>query len=287
MNSRSASVPVFRSLVKKGVPLPAAVTFMLSAPVINPVVMLSTFYAYGGNVRMMLARMGFGVVCSLIIGLLFSRNKQAILTDPTSAAITCACGLHHDHAGETIGTQCADPACQGNHHHHHHSPEQPNEHSVEHKDIDSDHHMTTPQQHTHVRLPQKWLPKLHHGFVALITHFTEEFFEVAKFLLIGIAVSTVIQLVIHTMGQVLTDPQYFPQGCFSPSRQLMTCCVADLFTIGFKCQYEYTDTLTDGEWISVTGKLTMVDMEEYQELQLIVDTVEPCDPPLEPYVYAY
>lgn len=92
---------------------------------------------------------------------------------------------------------------------------------------------------------------------------------------------------IHTMGQVLTDPQYFPQGCFSPSRQLMTCCVADLFTIGFKCQYEYTDTLTDGEWISVTGKLAMVDMEEYQELRLIVDTAEPCDPPLEPYIYAY
>lgn len=68
-------------------------------------------------------------------------------------------------------------------------------------DINCNHHMTTPQQHTHVRLPQKWLPKLHHGFVALITHFTEEFFEVAKYLLIGIAVSTLIQLV---MGNQMT-----------------------------------------------------------------------------------
>ena len=92
---------------------------------------------------------------------------------------------------------------------------------------------------------------------------------------------------IHTMGQVLTDPAFFPEGCFSPARKLMTCCVADLFTIGFKCQYDDVQSLKEGEWVTVTGKLAMVNLEESQELRLVVDTVTAANPPAEPYVYAY
>jgi len=39
-------VPVGARLVKKGVPIPAAVTFMLAAPIINPIVIASTLYAF-------------------------------------------------------------------------------------------------------------------------------------------------------------------------------------------------------------------------------------------------
>ncbi len=92
---------------------------------------------------------------------------------------------------------------------------------------------------------------------------------------------------VHTMGQVLKDPAYFPADCFSPTRQLMTCCVADLFTIGFKCQYGDTSALSEGTWVAVTGRLQMVDLEEYQELRLVVDTVQPCAAPAEPYVYSF
>ncbi|MFA6856909.1 MAG: permease [Treponema sp.] len=66
-----ASVPVFRSLVKKGIPLPAAVAFLTAAPIINPVVMLSTWYAYGGNGRIVLARSLFGIICSVLIASTF------------------------------------------------------------------------------------------------------------------------------------------------------------------------------------------------------------------------
>ena len=92
---------------------------------------------------------------------------------------------------------------------------------------------------------------------------------------------------LHTMGQVLTDSKYFALGCFSPTRQLMTCCVADLYTIGFKCQYDDARSLTDGDWVTVSGTLQMVDVEASQELRLVVDSVIPCNPPTEPYVYAY
>lgn len=66
-----AAIPVFKSLVRKGVPLPAAVTFMLVSPVINPVVILSTWYAFNGNYKMILARCGLGIVCAVICGLTY------------------------------------------------------------------------------------------------------------------------------------------------------------------------------------------------------------------------
>lgn len=66
-----ASIPVFKSLVKKGVPMSAAITFMLVSPVINPVVILSTWYAFNGNLTVIGARCGLGVLCAVICGLTY------------------------------------------------------------------------------------------------------------------------------------------------------------------------------------------------------------------------
>lgn len=66
-----ASIPVFRSLVKKGVPMSAAVTFMLVSPVINPVVILSTWYAFNGNAKMVGVRCGLGILCAVLTGITY------------------------------------------------------------------------------------------------------------------------------------------------------------------------------------------------------------------------
>ena len=66
-----ASIPVFKGLVKKGVPMPAAVTFMLVSPVINPVVILSTWYAFNGNYKIIAARCGLGILCAALCGLTY------------------------------------------------------------------------------------------------------------------------------------------------------------------------------------------------------------------------
>jgi len=50
------SVPLARGLLGKGVPPLTAITYMLAAPVINPVVLLSTYVAFSGNYKMVLAR---------------------------------------------------------------------------------------------------------------------------------------------------------------------------------------------------------------------------------------
>ena len=44
-------VPVTRRLYRKGLPIPTGIAFLLSAPVINPVVIASTYAAYGWSVR--------------------------------------------------------------------------------------------------------------------------------------------------------------------------------------------------------------------------------------------
>lgn len=91
-----ASIPIFRSLVKKGVPLPAAVTFMTATPVINPVVILSTYYAFNGQMSIVLGRVGMGIIAAVITGLIFafSPPKANVLSGGTLDRLMCSCGCY-------------------------------------------------------------------------------------------------------------------------------------------------------------------------------------------------
>lgn len=98
-----ASVPIFRSLLKKGVPLPAAVTFLTATPVINPVVMLSTYYAFNGSLRVVSARILLGIVSALLIGTTFAVFKPKVqLLSPELDGMICACGCY-DGAAASVG----------------------------------------------------------------------------------------------------------------------------------------------------------------------------------------
>lgn len=93
-----ASIPVFRSLVKKGIPLPVAVTFMMAAPVTNPVVLVSTFYAFGGNMAVVAGRAGIGALAAVLIGLLVAacQRKSPLLSGREQSGLICACGCYED-----------------------------------------------------------------------------------------------------------------------------------------------------------------------------------------------
>jgi len=65
-------VPITRRLVAKGVPLHAAVPFMLTGPIINPVVLFATYIAFGSNLKMLLYRSIFAVIVAVVIGLILS-----------------------------------------------------------------------------------------------------------------------------------------------------------------------------------------------------------------------
>ncbi len=65
------SVPVARRLIVKGLAPSAAVTFMLAAPVLNPIVIASTVVAYRGRDilwPMVLGRAGLGFLAAMAVG---------------------------------------------------------------------------------------------------------------------------------------------------------------------------------------------------------------------------
>ncbi|GAB1787004.1 permease [Priestia aryabhattai] len=65
-------VPITRRLMAKGVPLYAAIPFMLTGPIINPVVLFATFVAFGNDWKIMIERGVVSFLVSLIVGLILA-----------------------------------------------------------------------------------------------------------------------------------------------------------------------------------------------------------------------
>lgn len=65
-----AAVPLMRSLIKKGVAMPIAVTFMLASPIVNPISIVSTLYAFPQQPSVAFYRLCFGLLIAFAIGLL-------------------------------------------------------------------------------------------------------------------------------------------------------------------------------------------------------------------------
>lgn len=65
-------VPIVRRLLLKGVPLYAAIPFMLTGPIINPIVLFSTYIAFGNQWEMVIYRAVIALIVAFFIGLFFS-----------------------------------------------------------------------------------------------------------------------------------------------------------------------------------------------------------------------
>ncbi len=66
-----SSVPVAGRLVSRGVPVGAGLTFLLSAPAINPIVLVSTSVAFPGQPEMVLARFVASLLTAVLVGFLW------------------------------------------------------------------------------------------------------------------------------------------------------------------------------------------------------------------------
>lgn len=66
-----ASVPVSRSLMSAGVPSAPALTFLLAAPAVNPVVLVATAVAFPGQPMMAIARFIASVLAAWMVGWLW------------------------------------------------------------------------------------------------------------------------------------------------------------------------------------------------------------------------
>lgn len=79
-----AIVPVIRRLVQKGLPLGCAMTYMLAAPIVNPIVALSTYSAFQGRDPGMMtsARLILGYAIAVVAGIVLSKFGAARLLQP-------------------------------------------------------------------------------------------------------------------------------------------------------------------------------------------------------------
>jgi uncharacterized protein len=76
------SVPVARRLAQKGLSPSSAITFMLAAPIVNPVVIASTIVAYRGRESlwpMVLGRTSLGLLCAIAVGWVVGNRRSDLV----------------------------------------------------------------------------------------------------------------------------------------------------------------------------------------------------------------
>lgn len=153
-----AIVPVMRRLVRKGMPLSLGVTFMLATPIVNPVVLLSTYYAFGNRWPMVLGRGGFGYLLAILIGLLIARyDGQKVFLEETKGRGDCG----HDHShGDGHDNNHEGAACHCGHDHGH--------------------------DHNHDRQSKAVL-------LSVLTHTGSEVLDVGRYLILGAFITAMMQ----------------------------------------------------------------------------------------------
>jgi len=106
-----AIVPVVRRLLQKGVPLGAAVAFLLGGPIVNPLVAASTAVAYFADWSIVLQRLVGGytvaVAVGLLVNLVFTKTaaiREDVFSDEARLAENTISGPGHPAgAGDKIG----------------------------------------------------------------------------------------------------------------------------------------------------------------------------------------
>jgi uncharacterized membrane protein YraQ (UPF0718 family) len=91
-------VLVVRRLLRKGLPPPVAIAFLLGAPVLNPVVIASTATAFGFG-WMLVGRLGLTLIVAATVATVFRQARPAdiLLAGGTAQSEGEACHHPHDH----------------------------------------------------------------------------------------------------------------------------------------------------------------------------------------------
>ena len=94
-----AVIPISKRLIKKKVPINVAISFMLASPIINPVVLLSTYNAfYKTNPKIFWGRLFFGIIIALVIGVIMGlifEKKKVLTNNKDDECNHCECHHHN------------------------------------------------------------------------------------------------------------------------------------------------------------------------------------------------
>ena len=93
-------VPVVRRLMSKGLPVSCGITYMLAAPIVNPLVILSTLAAFRGQgaIEMAVLRFSLGLSVAVLAGWIVTHLSPASILRPE--LLSSGDGEHHHHHGD-------------------------------------------------------------------------------------------------------------------------------------------------------------------------------------------
>jgi uncharacterized membrane protein YraQ (UPF0718 family) len=96
------NVPLARGLMVKGFTVSESMTFLLAAPIINPITIATTHAAFGWDGGVLVARIVGGFVIANLVGWLFSRHhdQDSLLT--ARFAAECRVPQSHEHGGARV-----------------------------------------------------------------------------------------------------------------------------------------------------------------------------------------
>jgi uncharacterized membrane protein YraQ (UPF0718 family) len=91
------NLPLARGLIVKGLTVSESMTFLLAAPIVNPITILTTYQAFGWDDGILVSRIVGGFVIANLIGWVFSthRGQQSLLTPRFSAECRIDADHHH------------------------------------------------------------------------------------------------------------------------------------------------------------------------------------------------
>lgn len=90
---------------------------------------------------------------------------------------------------------------------------------------------------------------------------------------------------ITASGSVWKDGDLFASDEFALARMMMVCCAADLQPVGILAKWAEHQTLTDGEWVEITGTIAKTPYKDRFDPLIIVESVKKITPPQQEYVY--
>lgn len=154
-------VPITKKLIDKKLPKSMAIAFMLSVPVANPIVFMSTYYAFQ-SFYIPILRMLIGIFSGFIIAITLEAltKKEPITSNLSTHQSNCLCkNPLHEHNHDTV-----------------------HEHSHENQSC----------QHSHHKCDSK--------LMLILEHSVGEFFSMGKYLIFGAFISALLQTVVPSQS---------------------------------------------------------------------------------------
>jgi uncharacterized membrane protein YraQ (UPF0718 family)/Ni2+-binding GTPase involved in maturation of urease and hydrogenase len=92
------TIPIVKGLMKKKIPIAAGITFMLAAPIVNPIAIIATIYAFPGMKAVVIYRISAGIIIAILVGLImqFITKKDEEILITNTAIVECDCGFCND-----------------------------------------------------------------------------------------------------------------------------------------------------------------------------------------------